>query len=687
MALGKTDKVVTPKPNPAANLWLMCRALVFPSRTLTEIQRKTYKPDEEGDAAQPSGFVKPSDDVLKEFREMFSGNACLLLTGRSGCGKTTFAIGMLREYSTKPRNGSYQIPVFAPLSKTERPNSDYFTRIVAHKFFGNQSWLGHCAAKSLISTGSLLWIFDDLDYLDRGGYAVLEKFMERFEKNAFLCIVRKRPGKKDSIWDKFGEFSLPEWPADKAIVYITNRITDPEVNRQLLLRKLEPSETLGRSLLAMEWCGVVDVFLNGCIFDIFWPVDYDGPVGFKIAVDYLNIIIKSSGVVSSEAFETLGALALRLLKCQRRTFSPREVDIDRSCLDNLVDKKLFEKCDGDLAFVGGPKQTILASIYLAQFWSTAKADIDGPDSGELAWTSLYNCTSQFIATEHAKELRAVFCKLANPFRKEGIPTAKSDDDSAIDAAPSQPFANTAELGILESSVRASIDKLDIKSLEEINSLGRFSLRLIKDNRKSFTPEEAKMDLGEEMWQKVHGRYYAAEAAIDKPSEMQSGSELFTRHNGTMEFTHTRQQCFLAGRYLGMNWPEAHKNPIGPDTDSAVLTDVALIAIGFIPMELADEFMSRTNELLNPEANALLADKYSRREEELNKRFFALATREAAGSITPDEMKELQDLDCLRRKLHPRTPMELAAEESRKKLFEALTKAWDEYAKSIRITHG
>jgi len=34
----------------------------------------------------------------------------------------------------------------------------------------------------------------------------------------------------------------------------------------------------------------------------------------------------------------------------------------------------------------------------------------------------------------------------------------------------------------------------------------------------------------------------------------------------MEFTHTRQQCFLAGRYLGMNWPEAHKNPHANEKD-------------------------------------------------------------------------------------------------------------------------
>jgi len=63
---------------------------------------------------------------------------------------------------------------------------------------------------------------------------------------------------------------------------------------------------------------------------------------------------------------------------------------------------------------------------------------------------------------------------------------------------------------------------------------------------------------------------------------------------------------------------------------------------------------------------------------LSRRFIYLATREALGSILPDELKELEKMDSYRLRANLSEP-ELAAEKTRRDKFEHTLSALKEHA--------
>jgi len=356
-------------------------------------------------------YIQPHADIVEKVDSVITSKGRLILMGRSGSGKTTFAQDICRRYGEM--NGESpieQTPVFVPLSQAHRSNGllSMFVDQVAQSIASDSLDDPRAKAERMIKRGSLFLIIDDLDYLGRQGHNELEKFIGRWEKNSFLCIISEKP--RYPFLEDFEKITMPDWQEKDAIAYIQRCIKDG-VKRTELIEHLKELGTLKQPLTPWQVKFLVDAYIEGRIFKLIELRSMEDEREYKILDGYLRIVIENSGMKPFEVIRDLGGLALKLLKQGQSSFIPEKAGVKESLVRSFT-PKLFQQQANAFTFVHGNYQVFLASRYLGESWSEAKADLKDSEARTLIWKAVYTCTLQFIPDSQKEDLHATFQRLS-----------------------------------------------------------------------------------------------------------------------------------------------------------------------------------------------------------------------------------------------------------------------------------
>jgi hypothetical protein len=218
---------------------------------------------------QAAACIGPSEALVERFEEVIAKKRKLMLTGRSGSGKTTFAMEMHRRYlSGESEAPAKQTPVLVRLSRV-RSGAGIACSVldqIAQDIGAAGLFRGRFRAKRMLSRGSLLLILDDLEYLDRQGLQELERFIRGWERNSYLCLVNEPPN--HSFWEGIERITMPDWEPADVETYIRARISDSS-KASGLIDHLTEVGALARGLTPVEWRFIVDAYLEGRIYELF----------------------------------------------------------------------------------------------------------------------------------------------------------------------------------------------------------------------------------------------------------------------------------------------------------------------------------------------------------------------------------------------------------------------------------
>jgi energy-coupling factor transporter ATP-binding protein EcfA2 len=359
---------------------------------------------------RPEVFIPPSASFVKEIDLLIAARRRILLLGKQGSGKTTFALELCRNYVEKTAGSeSNQIPVFISLAQLNHP-SGIFSYIV-ERISKSMSSRYRPNVDKMLAKGSLFLILDDLDSLDKFGHGELEKFIKRVGKNSFLCVLTEKPNYP--FLEGHNNVLMPDWNEQQITNYFKSRITD-ETRRNELIRHLTELKLLERPLTPWQVRFIAEIFLKGEFHTLIYQGNLNSDVEFHILDAYLKIVFTNSGLQYIDGIKEIGKLSLKLLKQGYDRFDPEKEHINVSHLQSLKGK-LFLQQGNFYAFISNLYQAFLAGRYLSEFWLEARNELMDKEAKTLVWTPVYNCAVHFITDEYKQDLHDIFQVLSRNF--------------------------------------------------------------------------------------------------------------------------------------------------------------------------------------------------------------------------------------------------------------------------------
>jgi energy-coupling factor transporter ATP-binding protein EcfA2 len=361
-------------------------------------------------------LVKHKASLVQQFVSTVRHKKQVVLMGRSGSGKTTFALEMCRRYlTTGAEQPTRQIPVFVRLSLASRFNglSSMVVHLVSQSVGTCYPFRRQWLARRMLDKGELFLVFDEIDYLGIRGRDELKEFASRSGGNSFLYIVSKRAYPHDFL-DNVSGITMPEWETDEVEEYIRGRIKEEPKRRELIHEFKKGRGIFRQHLTPLEWKHLVDLYLEGRSLEALSRQGPEDALVFELLDRYFHAVLKTSEIEYTEAIREFGRLSLMLIKRGRSSFALAEAEdagVRESHLRRLTGK-VFEGRGTAFAFVHPNHQVFFAGKYLGQFWSEARTDLEGSEVKALIWAAVCSCAGQFIPKDQAEDLRNTFRRLS-----------------------------------------------------------------------------------------------------------------------------------------------------------------------------------------------------------------------------------------------------------------------------------
>ncbi len=631
----------------------------------------------------PQNPIVADQEQMRRLRRSLARNRNLVVTGRSGTGKTTLAMEAHRMFVDGLEDSNRTLtPVFIRMPKevTEEDIHDQIQGLIANSVSSRWGYYKTFVAKNWLAAGALLVILDDLEYLKPARLKRLQEFINTESPHCYVCITSEKIDTED--WEKFDVFQLAEWKAAAAKSYINNRIND-ETRSLSFINSLELLNLLDRKFSALEWKYLVDIYERGTIFEVFQVPGLQTKTDYNIQRDYLKIAAERVGLSWDMCLETVGRMALRLLKERSASFDITSVGVDRDIISKLT-PMLFESYENSLSslsFQSDKMQWILAGCYLGERWPHSRIDLEGEHADWLVWSAAFSCTSNFISEKALPDLRNAFIRLAHTPTEQEV---QADPKKArFRTTPLQHASRNLlqigneKSGILESSMRNLIEEGNLDYLKTIGVLGKFALTLVNQKRSSFDAKEAKETLGTEIWEALRPR----EAVRNLSGEIDSYSQiikspLFVSQQDRITFDHPKQQAFLVGKCLSEFWHDVKEDlPQYLELDSFWREVITIVKV-YLPTEAMADFIMHFQRESEVDQVAWRKEFWQR---EYKSTFELLIEKKILGALRETELDALEGLRKIRTVLlSPKSKDELDAQKGRSEAHQNLMLAFEEY---------
>jgi hypothetical protein len=535
----------------------------------------------------------------------------VLITGRRGSGKTTIATRLHKLLDGENTSRRQQrIPVFIPASQLNLSSESPVATVANLVSRSPKKRRFQHLARRLIDEEQLVFIVDDLDYLDSFKIARFESFINECKNHIFICIACETPKSNSSFWVTFPEVKVSNWNRANAVAYIDKRVTSSE-DRGFLLQHLEELQVFDKNYSALEWRCVLDAFTEFRIFSLFHPRNLETPVSYNLLLTYFRIVTQSHSFQWDQFIKDVGSTALKLLKRSKTGFRINDFP-HLAPYNERLGSKLF-KTTGDYIEFNAEYQAFLAGAYLGLHWTEAKRELLDESAGVLVWTAVFNCADKFCPQEHSGELFREFERLAKPISEKTLSpyhrtSRKQKFNRSRGELPLNKGPGTSEL--LRACVRGTLAKAGIDDRHGMLKLGELTLSCCLENRDFFSEDEAVEIFSEPIW-----RSLINQAELTPPEQTASQDrvkgnayQLFYKLNDNYFFVDNLVIAVLSGYLLAESWPGVKKLlstylPYEPSLREAAFSSLLYVCPD--DMEDMNSFWV-SNNILNPkEVSALV----------------------------------------------------------------------------------
>jgi len=350
-------------------------------------------------SSKPVAFLE-NPDLVARFREAQSSNGHLmLLTGRYGIGKTTFAQELCRQRLEAPvgdREVS-QTPLYISLAnQSGRLSKRNIEGLIAKCIKSKLTIVQRQIARKLLTSGNLLLFLDDLDSLSKAQREVVQRFALERKETSFVFLVSE--GK---AWEKEfphgHSFPLQPWSRERALRYLERCLEDSKKVEQVLSGV---GSVLGSEEPPLVWASIAKMASNPN-FEHWFAAKVEAAateVGDQILQTYISIIIGQR----QNALKQLGAVALTLLTENRTNFAAEETGFSSTELDQWVDR-LLKKRDGRYEFLHINYQLVLASKYIGRYFGEAREKLGAQQMQAFVWTTVIRSAIEFAENQGDKD--------------------------------------------------------------------------------------------------------------------------------------------------------------------------------------------------------------------------------------------------------------------------------------------
>jgi hypothetical protein len=585
--------------------------------------------------------LEPEQGATDQFWSAIHEHRQVWVTGRSGAGKTTFALAMVQFFGRHVDRRNTQLKSTIISGTRLEGFHDFRSALVdcvSNSATRDAGWLRSFAARRLISSEPFLVVIDDVDCISDSVRTDVAKFIRTNPNHRIVFVSSSRPSEHEK--ENCSEIEIQDWDQARAKQYIQQRVKS-RPRRKPLISNLHNLNIFKERLSAFEWKSLVDTYLADRIYEVFHPKQISGIAEYALTKSLLKIEFDNTPIGWKEGVRRTGRLALGLMKRRRMEFALNELDIDEDSKKTLM-SKLFRQKGDHLCFAASSYQALLAGAYLVMFWDEAMPELQDDSSTELVWSSLFNCACVFAEGNDIQKgnLQACFTELARR-----MPAAFQRRSPRIRAtATNLPSLN--ESAILMSKLRSYFDSVGVDFDSACTALGKLALNMALGGRSIFSDSDAEMLLGKKDWRLVRSKMekpMSGSLEQDLPLVKQG---LLFRAGPLIQFSHRKWQDFLCGKFLGEHWASHKRHISESDLSRKTLREMCLKARAFIVPELLDEVESWIEAPPAPNVVIHEQDRVNGTEL-LELEFDTLSSNEALGRITASQKARLEELTTLR----------------------------------------